>query len=93
MIANYGYADGEGEFYITVDTAPCATCEARPCVKACPASLLVEEEDPYGDIAIAVDELKRKKLRYECAPCKAGEDFETLPCVAACPFGSISHSW
>ncbi|PLX44991.1 MAG: ferredoxin [Deltaproteobacteria bacterium] len=93
MIANYGYADGGGEFYITIDTGACASCDARPCIKACPAALLVEEEDPYGDVAIAVEEPKRKKLRYECTPCKAGGKAKTIPCVDACPFGAISHSW
>ena len=45
MIANYGYADGEGEFYITIDTSRCESCEAKPCIAACPASLYEEEED------------------------------------------------
>ena len=93
MIANYGYKDGEGEFYITIDTDRCAACDAKPCVAACPMKLFVVEEDPYGDEVVAIDDAKRKKLKYECAACKPTQGRPALPCVAACPFAAVSHSW
>jgi ferredoxin len=96
MIANYGYADAEGEFYITIDTGKCEECDGKPCVPACPRSLFVPEEDPYGEDVVAIDDMKRKKLKYECAPCKpntpSGER-AALPCVKACPYSAITHSW
>ena len=93
MIANYGYSDAEGEFYITIDTGRCETCDDKPCVGACPATLFVEEEDPYGEQVVAIDEGKRKKLKYECVPCKPASSRVELPCVAACPFDALTHSW
>ncbi len=93
MIAHYGYKDAQGEFYITIDTGKCVDCEGKPCIKACPGSVFIEEEDPYGDEVVAVDDLKRKKIMYECAPCKPTRDRPPLPCVVACPHGALSHSW
>jgi len=93
MIANYGYSDAEGEFYITIDTALCPRCEAKPCMPACPEALIVEEEDPYGDTGVAIDESKRKQLKYACSACKPDQDRPPLPCVTACPFDAIQHSW
>jgi Fe-S-cluster-containing hydrogenase component 2 len=93
MIANYGYIDGEGEFYITVDQDKCASCADKPCIPACPASLFVEEEDPYGETVAAIDDIKRKKLKYECMPCKPTQDRPPLPCVVACPYDAVKHSW
>ncbi|MHB8765390.1 MAG: 4Fe-4S dicluster domain-containing protein [Deferrisomatales bacterium] len=93
MIANYGYRDAEGEFYITVDTGRCAGCGDKPCVRACPGGVLAEEEDPYGEAVVAVGEAKRRKLKYECARCKPSRGRLPLPCVAACPCGAVTHSW
>ena len=93
MIAHYGYQDAEGEFYITVDTDRCSRCATRPCIEACPRSLFVAEEDPYGELAVAVDAAKRRRLKYECGGCKPVQDRPPLPCVAACPFDALTHSW
>jgi Fe-S-cluster-containing dehydrogenase component len=93
MIANYGYKDAEGEFYVTIDQDKCAACEEKPCVPACPKSLFVEEEDPYGESVAAIDDQKRKKLRYECMDCKPSQDRPPLPCMRACPFDAVRHSW
>lgn len=93
MIANYGYIDAEGVFYITIDTARCAGCEAKPCIPACPRALFREEESPWGDTAVTIDERKRKKLKYECSECKPSRGQLPLPCVKACPFDALSHSW
>ena len=83
MIANYGYTDAEGEFYITIDTGKCERCQGKPCVPACPQAMFVEEEDPYGEAVVAIDDVKRKKLKYECAECKPTGDRPPLPCVKA----------
>lgn len=93
MIANYGYRDGEGEFYIAIDTGKCERCEAKPCVAACPKGLFVDEEDPYGEQVVAIDEHKRRKLKYECGECKPAAVDKPLPCVEACPLGALAHSW
>jgi ferredoxin len=96
MIANYGYKDASGDFFITIDTDRCDGC--GDCVGACPAEVLqvVDEDpnDPFRDepVAMVVAE-KKKKLKYECGPCKPASDSPPLPCVKACEAGAISHSW
>jgi ferredoxin len=97
MLANYGYSDGSGNYFITIDTDKCNACGA--CVKACPAQIfqVVNEDpnDPMNDepLAIVVPD-KKKKIKYECGPCKPYVDNKpVLPCVAACEPGAITHSW
>lgn len=96
MLANYGYSDGSGSYFITIDTDKCEGC--GDCVNACPAGLFeVLDEDPNDplrdDPVAAIDPQKKKKLRYECNPCKPQGNRPPLPCVEACRTGAISHSW
>lgn len=95
MKANYGYKDGSGEFFITVDTDLCDGC--GQCVEACPAGVLevVENEmDPLVEELVAVvTEEHRKKIKYSCAPCKPTSGSLELPCVLACTPGALMHSW
>ena len=108
MLANYGYKDGSGEYFITLDTDKCDGCAA--CVSACPYGVFEVGEDlndPFREEPVAlVSDTQRKKLRYTCASCKpyltslTGVQTETslremknLPCVAACEPGAIAHSW
>lgn len=93
MIANYGYKDGSGEYYITIDTDKCTGCGS--CVDACPGGVMAvgeDEHDPMSDEEVAfVTDAERKKIKYTCAPCK-GEG-KTPPCMEACEPGAITHSW
>jgi Fe-S-cluster-containing hydrogenase component 2 len=95
MLANYGYEDASGSFFITIDTDKCDGC--GECVDACPSGIFeVLDEDPYdpmrdGPVAVVVTD-KKRKLKYECSPCKP-ESGAPLPCVTACRGGAIYHSW
>jgi len=96
MIANYGYKDGSGDYFIAIDTDKCDGC--GKCVEACPADIfeVVDEDpnDPFREeplIIVASD--KRKKIKYECGPCKPPTNRPPLPCIEACPHDAISHSW
>ncbi len=93
MLANYGYKDGAGDFYITIDTDKCIDCEERPCVAACPADVMEIIEDDYDDEVAAVAGEHRKQIKYSCAPCKPDRDRPELPCMAACKPGALAHSW
>ena len=96
MLANYGYKDASGDFFITIDTDKCDGC--GDCVTACPVGVFeVLDEDPNdpmrdGPVAVVVAD-KKKKLKYECGACKPASDRPPLPCVEACKAEAISHSW
>jgi ferredoxin len=96
MIANYGYRDGSGSYFISLDTDKCDGC--GQCVPACPARILeLREEDPHDPFreipVAAVAESECRKIKYACGPCKPVKDRPPLPCVVACKPGAISHSW
>lgn len=93
LIANYGYKDGSGEFFIIVDTDKYAACTDKPCVPACPEQVLEVIVDDYDDEVIAVREEHRKKIKYSCAPCKPTDGRREMPCIAACAPGALKHSW
>ncbi len=96
MFANYGYKDGSGDYFLTIDTDKCDGC--GDCVTACPAQLFaVVDEDPNDPLreepVVIVVKEKTKKIKYECNPCKPPDKKPVLPCVVACKKGAIAHSW
>ena len=96
MLANYGYKDASGDFFVTVDTDKCDGC--GDCVTACKSDVFtMMDEDPNDPMreepVVIVAGDKQKKLKYECGPCKPASDRLPLPCVEACKAGVISHSW
>lgn len=97
MLANYGYKDGSGEFFIVVDTDKCDGCGA--CVPACPAGVFELVENQYDIDAetpiAAVTKEHSKKLKYSCGPCKpaSGYDKAGVACVTSCATRAIEHSW
>ena len=94
MIANYGYKDGSGEYYISIDTDKCIQCPVdRACTKVCPKSLFEVITDDYDDEVAAVVQAHRKSLAYDCADCKPAAGYASLPCVTACTAAAIRHSW
>ena len=93
MIANYGYKDGSGDFFISIDTDKCMGCEAKPCLVACPAGLLDRFVDDYDDEVVGIKETHRKKIKYSCAACKPAAGNRHLACQAACKLDAIAHSW
>lgn len=95
MIANYGYKDGSGTYFITVNTERCDGC--GKCVGACPSGVLeiIENDfDPVGEgIVVVVTEGHRNRIKDKCAPCKPVSGRVELPCVKACEGEAILHSW
>ncbi len=94
MIANYGFRDGSGDWYVIIDTAKCNGCGQCPGV--CPAKILEVGPDEIDllreePVAFVKDE-ERKKVRYSCAPCKPGYGDEPTPCFKVCKPKAISFS-
>ncbi|MFC1834734.1 4Fe-4S dicluster domain-containing protein [Thermodesulfobacteriota bacterium] len=84
------------EHFIGIDTDKCNGC--GDCVSVCPADVfeVLDEDpnDPFRDELLAtIREDKRKKIKYECDPCKPSAGRPVLPCLEACEAGAISHSW
>ncbi len=44
MIANYGYEDGSGFYYITIDGDICAPCSEHGCVTRLPAGVYADRD-------------------------------------------------
>lgn len=97
MIANYGYEDGSGFYYITIDGDRCVECVDHGCVDACAQGIFAIEMDDYDDHVAVVVEESRKRLREICSVCKSHDpdaaEENDLPCVSACLRGALRHSW
>jgi ferredoxin len=98
VIANYGYEDGSGFYYITIHGDTCIACSEHGCVAACPQKVYAIEMDDYDDHVSVVLESARKRLRELCSACKGqsgslGPEERELPCTGACPGGALRHSW
>jgi len=95
MIANYGYKDGSGEFFISIDTDKCNGC--GDCVPVCPSGVFEIRDNDFDPLAddpmAAVTEAHRKRIKYSCSVCKPDSNYSSLPCTSACPTAAISHSW
>jgi ferredoxin len=92
IITHYGYSDGSGEYYITVDTDKCNGC--GKCVKCCPKSALQLESifiDLEDKTVASVTEADRKKIKYTCASCKP--ETSESPCFLACDSRAITCTW
>lgn len=89
MIIHYGYADGSGKYFISIDSDKCDACGG--CLASCPASVL-ELQDVEVDIEMrrqaVVKEIHRKKLKYSCGAC-----VKNWPCMKACRAGAIDITW
>jgi ferredoxin len=91
MITHYGYTDGSGKFYVSIDAEKCNGC--RSCIEVCPSAILaidtvmIDIDDK--DVAVVL-ETQRKKLKYTCAAC---HQENKIPCVAACKEGAIVATW
>ena len=93
MKANYGYMDGSGQYFITIDTDKCIECADRGCLEGCPKGMFEIAVDDYDDEVAQIKAEFRKKLKYECAQCKPVSDRPILPCMEACKPGAVEHSW
>jgi Fe-S-cluster-containing hydrogenase component 2 len=92
VIIHYGYIDGSGEYFISIDSDKCNGC--RKCVEKCPQSaleLVTEFIDLEDKTVAAVSELHRKKICYTCQECKPNEN--KTPCILACQQGAINCVW
>jgi Fe-S-cluster-containing hydrogenase component 2 len=92
MIMHYGYSDGSGEYFITIDSDKCSGC--GKCVQKCPESALQLEKtfiDLEDKTVVSVKEKHRKKIKHTCDPCKP--ESNSAPCVLSCDAKTIKCTW
>ena len=90
-IANYGYTDASGDYYITIDSQKCDGC--GKCVDACPEKVFEVITDDYDNLVAKVRNEVVRNLKYICGPCKPVSGATELKCLRSCEKGAISHSW
>ena len=87
----YGYNDGTGDYYITIDLERCDGC--GECVSACPEDIFeVVAEDGRQPIARVV-EAARKRLSIVCPGYSSCSSRHLINCQSACPSDAISLTW
>ena len=90
-IANYGYTDGSGDWYIIVDSDKCDGC--GKCVDACPVNVLEVITDDYDDLVVSIRAEHKKSIKYDCGPCIPVSGERDCKCEQVCEPGAIKHSW
>lgn len=87
---NYGYSDGTGTYYITIDSGKCDSCAA--CVNTCPNTLLALSNE-NGKTAAVIKPEMRKKISQSCPGISTCRNHIEKTCQSVCKNNAISHSW
>jgi ferredoxin len=86
MLANYGYADASGDYFITVDTDKCTGCGR--CAEICPKDIFEMVLDDYDETVPVVRNQITRELGHECEAEICG-----YQCHTVCEVDAIAHSW
>ena len=87
----YGYNDGTGDYFITIDLAKCDAC--RQCVTACPASIFEVVQEDGRQPKARVTEATRKRLALLCPGVSSCSKSRNMTCQSACSKKAITLSW
>ena len=88
---HYGYSDGTGSYFITIDSSLCDGC--GECVPVCPASVLEVVKNDSGQPKARVKEAARKRLAFLCPGFNSCSSALKANCYSVCSKDAISHTW
>ncbi len=88
---HYGYSDGTGDYFITIDERRCDGC--GECVPACPSGIFELVGHNTGHPKAKVTEEARKKLAFLCPGFPSCSRTHKVNCQSACPKDAISLTW
>jgi len=91
MKIHYGYADGTGDYFITIDSGQCDGC--GDCARVCPAAVLIVAREDGRHPKAELKEEARKNLAFLCPGFYSCSDTHKINCHSVCPKDAISHSW
>ncbi|MFQ5996665.1 MAG: acyl-CoA dehydratase activase [Dehalococcoidales bacterium] len=88
---HYGYTDGTGSYFITIDAGRCDGC--GECLTVCPSDIFEVVPDDNGQPKARVKEAARKKLALLCPGFHACNNILPMNCQRVCLKDAISHTW
>lgn len=91
MIIHYGYEDGSGRYYVSIDAEKCTMCGA--CITACPQKIIKSDLvmiDIDDKLVAVIDDASRKRIKDTCGMCHKDGN---VACVLTCNLGAISATW
>ena len=88
---HYGYSDGTGDYFITIDIGRCDGC--GECVSACPSAIFEVIRDDSGSPKAKVKDEVRKKLAFLCPGFHSCSRTNEMNCHHVCQKDAISHTW
>jgi predicted CoA-substrate-specific enzyme activase len=91
MKVQYGYSDGTGEYFITIDYNLCNGC--GECAAKCPVGIFTMEKDGSSQPRATIEEVNRKKLGVLCPGSTACPLGKGADCQSICKANAITHGW
>jgi len=88
---HYGYTDGTGSYFITIDSSQCDGC--GDCVPACPSEVLEVVIKDGSQLRARVKEAARKKLALLCPGFQSCSSTHDVNCHSLCRKDAINHTW
>jgi predicted CoA-substrate-specific enzyme activase len=87
----YGYNDGTGDYFITIDLGNCDGC--GKCVSACPAAVFEVVYEDGRQPKARVTEAVRKRLSILCPGYRSCSSNHEANCLSVCQCNAISLTW
>jgi predicted CoA-substrate-specific enzyme activase len=88
---HYGYSDGTGTYFITIENSRCDGC--GECMLVCPSAVFEIVKDDNSQPKVKVKEEARKKLAILCPGFHSCRIAHQANCHSACPKEAINHTW